>query len=266
MGALACLAACSDGGGSSGDGTAPVIIGAALDGSGPGPVAGDTLVMFLSENVGLAMGAGLDDLDLELSLGTLGTVAGPPTLLAPRAVEIVLGPGVSFTSGIDTITFRMGNDAIRDLSGLFGTGGTPVVVTLGDGDSPTITAVTINGIDALLNGTGPAGGTLQTPRNSFTINITATDPTSPIDPPEVTTNFLVTVGGVPRFAGTDISGDLTLSQLGSTYSYLVPSNVLFTAITNTLTILVRDTTGMISTPVNFTLSVRSITDFSSARL
>lgn len=262
IGALACLTTCGGGGGGGGDSTRPVIIGAAFvgPGPGPGPTAGDTLILFLSEDVALAAGADLDDLDLEVPGGTLGTVGTPPSLTGLRSVTIVLGAGVTFTPGVTTIVFRMENDSIMGLSGLLGNGGTPVVITTGDGNSPTIGSLTLNGIDGTLNGTGPAGGTLQTPRTGFTIDITATDPTSSIDPPEITANLTVTVSGIGRTPGEDFSGDLTLTQSGSSYSYFVPANVLFPNSTVTITVLVRDSTGMISTPVPFTFISRSISN------
>ncbi len=261
IGALACLTTCGGGGGD-GDNPRPAIIGAAFVPvvPSPSPTAGDTLILFLSEDVSLAMGADLDDLDLEVPGGTLGTVGTPPSLTGLRSVTIVLGAGVSFTPGVTTIVFRMENDSIMDLSGLLGNGGTPVVITTGDGDIPTINSLTLNGIDGTLNGTGPAGGTLQTPRNGFTIDIDATDPTSSIDPPEITANLTVTVSGIGQAPGENLSGDLTLTQAGSSYSYFVPANVLFPNSTVTITVLVRDSTGMISTPVQFTFISRNISN------
>ena len=99
IGALACLTTCGGGGGGGGDSTRPTIIGAAfvLLGAGPGPTAGDELILFLSEDVALAAGADLDDLDLEVPGGTLGTVGTPPSLTGLRSVTIVLGAGVTFT-------------------------------------------------------------------------------------------------------------------------------------------------------------------------
>ena len=57
----------------------------------------------------------------------------------------------------------------------------------------------------------------------FAIEFTASDPTSSIDPPEITANKTVTVGGMARSPGTDLAGDLTLSQSGDDFSYLVPT-------------------------------------------
>lgn len=257
-GTLALAVGCGGGGGG-GDGVPPTIVAAAFVGAGPVPVPGDTLILFFSEDV-VVTGSILDDVDLLLAAGSLGTIAGPPTLVSPRSVSIVLGGGVAFTPGATTIVFQAQNDGVRDVSGVFGNGGTPVQITAGDGNVPTITGLTFNAIDPQLNGTGAAGGTLQTPLNGFTIDFTATDPSSPLDPPVITANLQVSVGGMPRTPGTDLAPDLTLTQIGNSYSYLVPGNVLFSAALNTLTVQVSDTTGMLSDPAQFRFFARSLVD------
>ena len=253
------LTACGGGGSSGGGGdlTPPTIASASFVGSGGSPVPGDVLVLFFSEDVTSVAGAILDDSDLTLSSGTLGSVSTPPTQITPRTLSIDLGNGTSFVPGTDTISLNANNDAVRDLSGNLGVSGAPQVITAGDGDIPSIDSLTLNGIDAELNGTGPAGGTLQTPNSGFSIDLTFSDPSSAIDPAltQIAANVTVTVGGIIRAAGTSLTDALTLSTGTGSASFLVPANVLFALGAVTITTFVTDTSGMISNPATFSFLV-----------
>ena len=110
------LATCR-GSGNPGPDSTPTLTAATLVGPAATPAAADRLQLFLSEDVVLAPGALLTDLDVTLSSGTLGAVAMAPTLLNTRTVVVTLGSGVSFTPGSTTITIGSGNDAIADLTG-----------------------------------------------------------------------------------------------------------------------------------------------------
>ena len=104
IGALACLPACGGGGGGGGgDSTRPAIIGAAFVGAGPGPTAGETLILFLSEDVALAAGADLDDL--------IGVVH-------VKAVHLVPVAGRSTTRVVDLMAPILAVPEARDLDEL----------------------------------------------------------------------------------------------------------------------------------------------------
>lgn len=254
------------GGGGGGGGTTLTIVNAAFVGAGTTPVPGEKLVLLLSGDASLMPGAILDDTDLTLltlSSGTLGFVTAPPTLVGTRSVEITLGPGVSFTPGVTTIAFADGNDAVADTSGrLARAGGAPVTVTKGDGDAPSVTRLTLDDIAPALSGVGPAGGTLQVPRNGFTIDVYWSDPTSAIDGAAtvLTANVDVSVPGGTRSAGASLTSALALSSNGQRLTFSVPATVSFPEGPVTLTAIVVDATGMTSAPASFSFRVKALTD------
>jgi hypothetical protein len=260
-GALALLAACS-GGGRGGDRTPPAVIGAAFVGPGAVPGAGDRLWLFFDEDVTLAA-APLDDADLTLvPAGALGTRATPPTLAGPRALWLELGAGVALTPGVTAVALSPRNDAVRDAAGNAGGGAQPVTVSVGDGDQPGIDLLTASGVDALLNGTGPAGGTLQVPASGFTIDLAYGDATTPVDPvrTRITADVAVAVPGGMRTAGADLVDAFTLVTATATAaSYLVPAGVRFPAGPCRITAHVADATGMASV-ASFVFLTRALTD------
>ncbi len=255
---LALFPACSSsGGGSNALNLEPVLISVVFIGATSTPSAGDRLQFILSEDVMLT-GALLDDNDVTLSSGTLGAVASAPTLISSRVVEIVLGNGVLFTPGTTTIDFGMGNDAVEDTSRIAVTASTPKVITDGDADDPTIDSLTFNSIVSLLNGTGPAGGTLQVPPNGFTIDLTYSDGTSAVDPTKtlIAVNVQTVVGGANHAAGENLLSDLTVDTATvAAASYTVPAAVVMPNQTIVMTVQVTDTTGRISSPATFTFWV-----------
>lgn len=256
------LAACG-GGGSGGPGTAPpVLASAAFVGAGSAPVAGDQLLLFLSDDVRVVAGALLTDEDVSLSAGSLGSISNPPVLLSARVVQVTLGAGVTFTPDVDTIDFSALNDAIESTSGGLAIPGTDSVIRTGDGDNPTISSLTLNAIDSELNGTGPAGGTLQVPRNGFTIEIAYTDPSSPIDVSATTidADVSVTTPGGTLVPGQNFASQLTATTGTGSTSFLVPSTVTFADGPVTITAHVVDVTGMASGPATFSFNVRNLDD------
>ncbi|MCB9868865.1 MAG: hypothetical protein H6837_03355 [Planctomycetes bacterium] len=261
------LAACGGGGGGGGPtpppapDPAPVLIGATFVGAGTTPVAGDTLLLLFSEDVTLT-GQGLSDADVDLVGGSLGTLTSPPTLANPRTVQVVLGTGVAFTPGTSAIDVRQGTTALIDRTGHNPLPGTPATITKGDGDAPTIASLTLSEVDSLLNGTGPAGGTIQVPSNGFTIDLTHGDASSGVDAARtiVTASVAVQVAGEGRQAGLDLSDVLVRTSTAGSSSFSVPSTVSFPQGLFELTVYVRDASGMISNAATFSALSRPATD------
>lgn len=260
---IALLAGCGGGGGGSGANVAPTLVGATFVGAGSTPAAGDTLQLFMSEDVTLVGSNLLTDVDFTLSGGaTLGTVTAAPTALNARAIAITLGSGVSFSPGSTTIVFSSGNDAIADLAGALGNGGTPATIGTSDGAAPVLANVTIAGIDDALNGTGDAGGTLQVPVNGWTIDLTYSD-NAGIDTAAtiVSADVTVTTAGGAQIAGTNLLPFLTaITATNTAASYRVPSTTSFPTGAFTLRCVVVDSSGTASDPSTFAASVRPFTD------
>ena len=259
---FALLAACGGGGGGGATDAAPTIVTAAFLGSGS-PAAGDTVLLTFSEPVTLVAGTLLTDADLVLSGGaSLGTVTLAPTLSSSNTVAVTLGSGVSFVPNTTTVALGPANDCVRDASSRLGTGGSPVVIGTSDGSAPTITQLTIAGIDAALNGTGPAGGTLQVPANGWAIDLRYSD-NSGVDPnaTSLTANVAVGTASGSQPAGTNLRPFLTtISATSSSASYRVPTTTTFPAGAVTLSCLVADVSGLGSTPATFAATVRPFTD------
>lgn len=261
-------AACGGGGGGSGDSLPPRLIGAAFAGAGGSPTAGDTLLLSFSENVSATAGLGVGDADLALSAGgTLGgatTVQDQPTA---RSVRLLLGSGVVFTPGATTIDFTATNDAITDAAGNLGAASTAVTIATSDGAAPTIGNLTIADVDGILNGTGPASGTLQAPQNGWTIDLTYADSGSPtalgVDPARTQVQASVAAVAATGIqpAGTNLLPLLTpVTSNSTTGSYLVPSTMTFGQGPVTLTATVLDAGGLQSAPATFSFTVRAWND------
>ncbi|MEM7206058.1 MAG: hypothetical protein AAF628_37735 [Planctomycetota bacterium] len=251
-GLLAFLAACGGGGGGSSL-PVPTIVAAAFVGSGATPAAGEFLILLLSQDVELT-GELLDDNDVSLSSGTLGSVSAMPSLVNARSVRITLGSGVSLSTGV-TIAFAPDNDAVRSPAGQLADGGTPVGITAGDGDLPTVSLLTLSGVPEVLNGTGAAGGTLQVPPTGFTIDVEHTDATSAIDGAATSITANVAAGGVA--AGGELASLFTASPGAAQSNFTVPSSLSFPEGPVTFSVVVVDITGMSSTPVSFACNVKS---------
>ncbi|MBX3464710.1 MAG: hypothetical protein KF830_16190 [Planctomycetes bacterium] len=258
---LAVAAGCGSSGGAAPN-LPPVIVTAAFVGAGATPAAGETLQLFFSEDVELVAGALLTDTDVLLSgNATLGDVTAPPSRIGPRAVAVTLGAGVAFTPGTTTIAFGPGNDVVRDLGGAFGIDGAPVTIGTSDGAAPTLGNVTIAAIDGALNGTGPAGGTLQVPANGWTLDLAFSD-SGTID--HTRTQITATVAvGTP--AGSQLPGAnlrpflVAVATSNSAASYRVPEDVQFPNAPFTLTCVVVDASGLASAPRTFAATARAFT-------
>lgn len=260
---LATIAAwsCSSGGGG-GSPTAPVIVSASFVGAGSTPVAGDGLVITVSKTSTLTGGALLTDTDFTLSDGSLGAVTAAPTLIDGQTIRVTLGAGVNLTPGTTTITFADEQDAVVSSDGVRGAAGTPRTITAGDGDAPTISLFTLNAIQAELNGTGAAGGTLQVPRSGFTIDVNYADASSALDANQafISSSGNVSVSGANRAPGTDLRDALTVTTGTGSASFAVPASVVFADGAHTLTIIVSDVTGMRSGPATFSCTVRELSN------
>lgn len=255
-------ASCGGGGGGSSSDAPPTIVTASFAGAAATPAAGDTLVLAFSETVTVAAGRLLTDADVVLSGGaTLGAVTTAPTALGDNVLSVTLGAGVTIVPGATTIALANGNDAVRDVGGKLGTSGTPVTIGVSDGVSPVVGNLTLAAIDGELNGTGPAGGTLQVPRNGWTIDLNYSD-NSPIatGQTQITASVPVATSAGTQLAGANLAPFLTaVSATNTTASYLVPDSVEFPNGTMTLRCTVVDASGLASAPRTFTAIVRAFT-------
>ena len=198
---LGAFCSCSGGGGGSGaDARAPTLVGAAFVG-GRSPAPGDTLLLTFSEGMRTAIGATVGSAEFALSggdtLGTATTVQSQPTT---TTMVLLLGTGVTFTPGTTTLDFASTNATIADAGGNSGDPGAAITIEGSDGAAPTIDRLTVAAIDQALNGTGPAGGTLQasTTAARFSVPATVILPAGPL----TFTVVVVDGGGLASTAAT----------------------------------------------------------------
>lgn len=255
------VTACGGGGGG-GFNLLPTIVAATLLQSGPSPAAGDRLLLLMSEAIQIAAGSTLDDGDFALTGGTLGNVTVAPILFDARTVQVTLGSGTVMVPGTTSIALAATNDAIIDLGGSLGTGGTPLALSLGDGGAPTIQPITLELIDAVLNGSGPAGGTLQVPRTGFAIDVTWFDGPSGInaDLTVITADVAVTVDGQSRPSGSNLADAMTRLDGANSASFVVRSGISFPAGNVTIALYGVDGSGMPGPPRSFAFRTVSASD------
>jgi hypothetical protein len=260
--AIACTFAACGGGGGAAANLAPTIVSAAFVGAGGSPVAGEELVLVFSEDISLS-GTPLTDADVTLSgNATLGAVPAVPLLIAARAISITLGPGVTFTPGSTQIALSTGNDSVRDSAGLLGTGGAAVTIGTSDGQSPTLSNVTIADIDDALNGNGTAGGTLQVAPNGWTLDLTFADNGAvDVASTQITTTVAVTTSAGTQAAGVNLMPFLSVDQSNATSATIrVPGTVSFPLGPFTLSCVVVDVSGLASTADSIAGTVRAFTN------
>lgn len=262
LGALT-FTGCSGGGGGGARDAAPTLVAASFVGGSGVPVGGDSLRLLFSEPVVLGTGLGLSDDDFQLSSNaTLGTVVAAPTLLGSNTVVVTLGDGVALAPGTTTIALATAQDAVRDNSGQLAVPTPPVTITTSDGTAPTITNVTVAGVDDALNGSGPAGGSMQLPPNGWTIDLTYLD-NGTIDTARTRISANVTIGTASgsQPAGTDLRPFLTtITANSTTASYRVPTSMTFPSGPLVLDCLVVDAGGLGSAPSSFACTVRTFAD------
>jgi len=260
---LLLAAACGGGGGGGATNLAPTIVTAAFVGAAATPVAGELLLLFFSEDVALASGKLLTDADVTLSSGaSLGAVTAAPGLVSARSISIELGSGVNFVPGSTTIALASGNDVILDATGKRGEGGNGVTIGTSDGSAPTLSQVTIANVDDELNGTGPAGGTLQVPVNGWTIDLLYSD-NGGFDTArtQITANVAVSTAAGSQPAGTNLLPFLTAESATNTAaSYRVPTSASFPQGAFVLTAVVVDASGLGSAPSTFDATVKAFSD------
>lgn len=255
------LVACGGGGGGGGaTNLGPVVLSAYHTGAGADPVAGDTLILVLSETPAVSAGTEIDSTDLEVANGTLGTVAAFSA--GARTLSLTLGAGTAMTVGTTTIQFAATNDAVRDAAGVAGAPAVARTLRKSDGDSPTVAAITLLDIPAALNGGGGAGGVLQVARNGFTIDLAYSDASSAIDTTAllIQCNGVVTVDGVAQAAGNNLVPFLTGTPGATTASFNVPGNVVFPAGPVVVTAYVVDTSGLLSAAAGFSFTTKDQSD------
>jgi hypothetical protein len=261
-GALA-LAACKGGGGGGGDHAPPILIAAAFGGGGPSPVAGDHLLLTFSEQIKLA-NRPFADADFTWSGGaTFGTGALAAVQTDARQLLVTLGSGVAFTPGTTTIELSGANDVVLDLAGNRGASATPVTIGTDDGAAPTVGNLTLNAIDSILNGTGPAGGVLQVPENGWNIDVAYADAGLGVNPSatQVTADVDTHAGGTTFPAGTNLVPHLTtVSALATSARFAVPAGVTFPDGPVTLSCTAVDFGGRASTAATFAFRVHHWTD------
>ena len=261
---LALLAGCGGGGGGGGpSAAAPVIVTASFSGGGAAPAAGDALILSFSTAVVLTTGRLLTDLDFTLSEGaTLGDVTDPPSLLNTTTLSITLGEGVALVPGTSTIALGNDNDAVGGTETAPQGGGDPVTIEASDGAQPAISNVTIAAVDGELNGTGPAGGVLQTPVNGWSLDVTYSDNTAVATALTViTADVSVATSSGTRLPGADLSPFFDELSASNTFaSYRVPTSTQFPTGPVTLTVIVYDVSGLSSAPATFDLTVKPFTD------
>lgn len=254
------LAGCKGSSGVPSDGLPPVLVSASFGGAGATPVDGDLLLLFFSEDVRDATGTAIDDADLALSGGaTLGAGAMVTAQPTARSLRITLGSGVAFTPGTTTVGFAAANNVIADLAGNLGAPGTVVVIDTSDGANPTVDALTLSAIHPELNGTGPAGGTLQVPVNGWSVDAAWSDTGLGVDPAraQVTANVTVATASGPQPAGTNLVPFLTAVTVnGAVGSWRVPAATSFPAGAVTLSVVAVDAGGLASLPRTFPFTVR----------
>lgn len=257
------LPACGGGGG--GGPVAPPLVGdlvaATWLGAGATPQAGDTLQLFFNTDVNAAVGRLFTDADARLASGTLGAVSSQPVQVNPRTLAVPLGTGVSFAPGTTTIELLAGNDVVLDSAARLLGAGTAVTITTGDAEAPVISNVTASGVDDLLNGTGPAGGTLQVPRSGFTIGVAATDSGAGVllSGYVVHANVAVSVNGALRPVGANLTDVLQPTNLSGEITFPVPPEVVFPVGPLTITAYARDLSGRVANPMSFAFRVGEMT-------
>ncbi|MBK8976237.1 MAG: hypothetical protein IPM29_09935 [Planctomycetes bacterium] len=255
---LSLLAACGGGGGGGG-GTptsGPALIAVTFVGIGATPAAGDRLLLVFDAAVEPVPGASFDDDDVSLAGGSLGTVTAAPASTRPLTIEITLGAGVSFTPGTSTFALGADLDALRATAdgARPATATTPLVIRRGDGDFPTIDTLTVESIDGELNGTGPAGGSLQIARTGVRFDVAFQDATQAAPPAAVVLSVdgdTLVDGAIVR-AGRDLAGALGATTLGTgTASVRVRDGAALPIGARVATVVVIDASGMPSLPATF---------------
>ncbi len=262
---MTALAACGGGGGSAPPPPTARVIAASWIGAGAEPAAGDILVLTFDQAVTLAAAALFDDEDVLLAAGdSLGTITSAPAVRTTHSIEITLGPGVTLSPNSSTLDLSADQDAALGIAMQPATTSEfPVSLRQSDGQPPTVSALTIAGIEDELNGRGAAGGTLQVPQfvpYFWAAYDDGAQPDAPIawafnlDRPVTTER-----GSLP--AGADITPWMTkIIEPGESISFDVNASVRLTPGSQTATVMLVDESGLPSEPVTFEFLVVAADD------
>ena len=226
------------------------------------PDPGDKLILVFSGDVALVASALIDANDLVITTGSIGTQTSPPIATTTRSIEIMLGTGTTFTPGTTTLTLSAQQDAVLDGSGNLVQPAAAVTIKNSDGDNPSITLLTLDAVPSDLNGEGSAGGTLQVPTTGFTIDLSYTDPSSPLDTSTLTLTNSVTLklNGADVLPGTHLTPLLTASIGASSASLQVPGTLVFPEGSQSLSATISDITGNISAVRTFAFTCKIATN------
>ncbi len=254
---LALLPACGGGGSAGGGGgspLAPTLMSAVV--SDATPQSGDRLTLNFSADITLAANAILNDQDLVFSgPGSVGSVQGAPSLIHSRALQLSLGAGVNLSPGTTKIALATTQDIVLDASGKLLRSSSQVTIQGSDGNRPSVSLLTANGVMNLLNGNGSAGGKLLLPRNGFSIDAEYSDPSSAIDSSKIylSADRPVFVGGSQRSPGSNLATLLSGTVTATSASWSFGSMDSLPIGDTTLTLTVADSSGEVSTPQSLTV-------------
>lgn len=238
-----------------------------------GPQSGETLCMRFDEAMALNISYVFDNDDVDFWDGGDTIGSNSPigvSLVDPYIVEITLGDNPQFTPNNSRIAVPDINDVITDLAG-----NVPflpaspdysdyIVVINFDESDPIMDQITLNDIPDILNGKGPAIGTLLVPRAEFEIDLHYHDVgAAGVDPEsvEVFNDRAVTFEGSPLAGGTDLKPYLQVVTGDSGHSSLtVPNTLIFPIGFNTLQGRVSDLMGNTSDYMEITFKVNQPTN------
>ncbi len=171
--------ACRQGGGGGGTPSplqAPHLVSASFygeNGSDIVPDPGERVRLSFDQPVLIAPGISLRDTDVTLSGGgSLGTGDLVMEQENPFTLDVILGKGAAFTPGSTRMDLAAGQAAVLSRDGSAAAPYKGVEIQAG---TPEVGTLTIGDIPPLLNGTGPAEGTLLVPTSGFPIDLSWKD-------------------------------------------------------------------------------------------
>jgi len=233
------------------------------------PKAGELLFLIFNEEMDVDTDNVFDAADVAFwnggdTIGTSSPISASVVPANPDVIRVVLGTAPSFTPGSSRINISHNNDVVADLAG--NAAYFPPVPTYYDyveivameSEAPVIDHLTLNDIPRILNGTGPAGGSMQAPRTGFDIDLYYHDEGGAgVDPEtiEISSSVSVTAGEETLTPGTDLVPYLTeIRADGDGATYNVPTEMQFSQGTVILTASVDDILGNGSDPVSYTFT------------
>lgn len=262
---MTALAACGGGGGSAPPPPTARVIAASWIGAGAQPAAGDILVLTFDQAVTLAAAVLFDDADVLLAAGdSLGSVTAVPTMRTTQSIEVTLGAGVTLSESSSVVDLSADQDSVFGLGMLAATTSSdPVAIQRADAQAPTISSLTIESIQPVLNGQGPADGTLQVAQNGFSFSVSMSDDNAFIGPIAWSLSLdhpVSTATGVLP-AGANLAP--LLVEQGGVFANIalgVGSDLRLAPGTATATVTIIDGSGLPSPPESFPFRVVTADD------